>query len=171
MQGLPPAHPTLAPFRRSTLHVIIPLRWHCTCQCGRVSCKSIFHFIFLLLWLLYHVLFIPASWYRHPGFLMHHVSISLSLLLFVPASLVISVVIGEIAVSRIRTVTRWRSRVVVGSFLPISFRLSFFLWRVRFGSSLRQIGHTLPYCSPVSIEITSPCHHRQGFFLSYFFTY
>ena len=97
---------------------------------------------------------------------MHLASSSHFLLLFVPASLVIFVVIGVTAVSRIRTVMRWHSRAAVGSFLSISSHHSFFLWRARFGSSLRQTGHIPPYCFPVIIEITLPCHHRQGFFLS-----
>ncbi len=99
---------------------------------------------------------------------MHPASTSHSLLLFVPASLVIFVVTGVTAVSGIRTVMRRRSTPMVGSFLSTSSHHSFFLWRARSGSSLRQTGHTLPYCSPVSIEITLPCHHRQVFFYPIF---
>ena len=63
---------------------------------------------------------------------------------------------------------RWRSRAAVGSFQCITYLQGFSLWIVRFGSSRRQTGLILRYCSPVSIEITLPCHLRQGFFYSIF---
>jgi hypothetical protein len=43
MQGLPPTQPTLAPFRRSTLHEIIPLRCKVPVSMAELAVHLVFH--------------------------------------------------------------------------------------------------------------------------------
>ncbi len=100
---------------------------------------------------------------------MHPASTSHSLLLFVPVWLVIFAVIGVIAVSRIRTVMRWHFRAVADCFLCITYLLGSLLLRARYGSLLRVTDRTPQYYFLVSIDLTQPCLHRQGFFLNLFF--